>query len=165
MANLKEEMQLKELHKAADKKRQEKLDDAAAKKRIQEKIAADKEARRLKAEQAKAQREGREVTDNAVSTAQATPASTSSGSSSQPATKQHTEARLRLQTASGTITKTFGAETTLFEIAQSLVTENGGHEVSSLTMTFPKKVFSGEIDFAKTVKEAGLMPSAVLIVK
>jgi hypothetical protein len=32
-------------------------------------------------------------------------------------------------------------------------------------MTFPKKVFSGPEDLSKTLKEAGLLPSAVLIVR
>jgi hypothetical protein len=63
-----------------------------------------------------------------------------------------------------TIMKTFPAETTLFEVAQALEAENGG-PVESFTMTFPKTVFSGVVDFSKTLKEAGLAPSAVLIVK
>ena len=156
----KEQLQAQEQIKAAAKKRQEKLDDIAAKKRIQDKIAADKEARRLKAEAQKAEREGR-----------AAPADPSIAAAVQqqaihaPAAKREvTEARLRLQLASGTVTKTFGAETTLFEVAQALEGENGG-PVESFTMTFPRKTFSGNIDFGKTMKEAGLAPSAVLIVK
>jgi len=35
----------------------------------------------------------------------------------------------------------------------------------SFTTTYPKKVYSGALDFGKTLKEAGLVPSAVLIVK
>ena len=60
--------------------------------------------------------------------------------------------------------KTFPAETTLFEVAQAVQSESGV-EVQSFTMTFPKKTFSGGIDFGKTLKEAGLVPSAVLIAK
>jgi hypothetical protein len=76
----------------------------------------------------------------------------------------HTEARLRLQLPSGTVQKTFGVETTLFEVAQALQAD-GAPEVESFTMTFPRKTFSGSVDFGKTLKEAGLVPSAVLIVK
>jgi hypothetical protein len=156
----KEELQKQEQIKAAAKKRQEKLDDLAAKRRIQEKIAADKEARRLKAESQKAEREGRAPpSDPSLAAAQAQQAHAAPA-----AKKEVTEARLRLQLGSGTVTKTFSAETTLFEVAQALEGENGG-PVESFTMTFPRKTFSGSIDFGKTLKEAGLAPSAVLIVK
>jgi len=71
---------------------------------------------------------------------------------------------LRLQTPSGASVKTFGVDTTLFEVAQAIEAD-GGVAVSSFTMTYPKKVFEGSLDFGKTLKEAGLVPSAVLIVK
>ncbi|CAL3971265.1 unnamed protein product [Diplocarpon coronariae] len=156
----KENLAKQEQIKAAAKKRQEKIDDLAAKRRIQEKIAADKEARRLKAEAQKAEREGRAPPpDPSIAAAQA-----SSSSAAPIAKKVVTDARLRLQTATGVVMKTFPAQTTLFEVAQALETENGG-PVESFTMTFPKKTFSGGIDFGLTLKEAGLAPSAVLIVK
>lgn len=154
----KEELAKQEQIKAAAKKRQEKLADAAAKKRIQEKIAADKETRRLKQEAEKAAREGRAVPIPAAAPV-AAPAASSSGPR-----KEATEARLRLQTNNGTVMKTFPVETTLFEVGIALEAENGG-PVQSFTMTFPTKVFSGSVDFGKTLKEAGLAPSAVLIVK
>jgi len=59
--------------------------------------------------------------------------------------------------------KTFSADTTLFEVAEQLKAE--GLDVNSFTMTFPRKTFEQGIDFGQTVKEAGLVPSAVLIVK
>lgn len=153
----KEKLAQQEQIKAAAKKRQEKLDDAAAKKRIQEKIAADKEARRLKAEIEKANREGRSSIP--APDVVAAPVASSSGPK-----KEVTEARLRLQTNGGTVTKTFPVETTLFEVGIALEGDNGG-PVTSFTMTFPRKTFSGSVDFGKTLKEAGLAPSAVLIVK
>jgi len=152
----KEELQRKEQIKEAAKKRQEKLDDLEAKRRIKAKIEADKAERKRKEEEAKAAREGRAVV---APTAPVAPAP----SASRPAAS-HTEARLRLQMATGTIQKTYPAETTLFEIAQQLESETGA-SVSSFTMTFPRKTFEGGIDFGKTLKEAGLVPSAVLIVK
>merc|ERR1711964_874472 len=135
----------------------------AAKRRIQEKIAADKEARRLKAEAQKAEREGRAPPPDPTLAAAASAQASSSGSSAPK--KEVTEARLRLQTATGVVMKTFPVETTLFEVAQALEGENGGAPVESFTMTYPKKTFSGGVDFSKTLKEAGLAPSAVLIVK
>ena len=156
--DIKEDLAKKEQIKAAASKRQEKLNDAAAKKRIQEKIAADKEERRLKAEKLKAEREGRAPPPDL------SPAAAPAGPVANRPANAHTETRLRLQTASGNIQKTFHVETTLFEVAQAIEAESGG-PVESFTMTFPKKTFQGSIDFAKTLKEAGLVPSAVLIVR
>jgi hypothetical protein len=153
--NIKEELAKKEQIKEAAAKRQEKINDAAARKKIQEKIAADKEERRLKAERIKAEREGRVMEEQTAAAA--------APSASKPATA-HTEARLRLQTPGGNVQKTFPAETTLFEVAQALEAESG-IPVQSFTLTFPRKVFEGSVDFGKTLKEAGLVPSAVLIVK
>jgi UBX domain-containing protein 1/4 len=81
----------------------------------------------------------------------------------QPASDRN-EARLRLQTSAGNIMKTMPAETTLFEVAQ-LVEQETGIAVTSFSTTFPKKTFEGHLDFGKTLKEAGLVPSAVLMVK
>lgn len=152
----KEELEKKERIKEASAKRKEKLDDIAAKKRIQEKIAADKEERRIKAEKAKAEREGRAPpVDPTVAAAQAAPVV------KKPV--NHTEARLRLQTTGGNIQKTFGAETTLFEVAEAILAENGT-VVESFTQNFPKKTYTAE-DFGMTLKEVGQVPSGVLIVK
>ncbi|VUC34791.1 unnamed protein product [Clonostachys rosea] len=151
----KEELQRKEQMKEAARKRQEKLDDIEAKKRIKAKIEADKAERRRIAEEAKAAREGR-IPD-------AAPAPAPAAAAPKPKSN-HNEARLRLQTDSGNIVKTLPAETTLFEVAQQLQSETGA-AVTSFTMTFPRKVFQGDMDMSKTLKEAGLVPSAVLIVK
>lgn len=155
---IKEDLEKKERLKEAAAKRQEKINDAAAKKRIQEKIAADKETRRLKAEAVKAEREGRAPPPDPSSTAAqaAAPVSKPSGAA-------HTEARLRLQLQSGNMMKTFPADTTLLEVAQAVGGEHGV-QVQSFTSTYPKKVFNEAVDFGKTLKEAGLVPSAVLIV-
>ncbi|RFU25322.1 hypothetical protein B7463_g11015, partial [Scytalidium lignicola] len=157
--DIKEDLEKKERIREAEAKRREKLADVAAKKRIQEKIAADKEERRLKAAREKAGREGRAPPPDpsivaAVAAAPSTP---------KPAAA-HTETRLRLQTASGNVQKTFPVHTTLFEVAQALEGEGQG-PITSFSTTFPKKTFTGSIDFAKTLKEADLVPSAVLIAK
>jgi hypothetical protein len=154
---LKEDLAKREQVKEAQKKRAEKAADLVAKKRIQEKIAVDKEERRLKAEKVKAEREGRAV----AAAPEPAPAPVAAG---ERKSAVHTEARLRLQLTTGNVQKTFGVETTLFEVAQALQAD-GAPEVQSFTMTFPRKTFSGSLDFGKTLKEAGLVPSAVLIVK
>ncbi|KAI1751289.1 ubiquitin-related domain-containing protein [Xylaria castorea] len=154
--DMKEELQRKEQIKEAAKKRQEKVDEMEAKKRIKAKIEADKEERRRKAEEAKAAREGRAIPTTA-------PAPVAVAAPARPAAN-HNETRLRLQTSDGNVMKTLPVETTLFEVAQMLEAENG-LAVSKFVQNFPRKVFEGNLDFGKTLKEAGLVPSAALIVQ
>ncbi|KAI7361268.1 hypothetical protein KC336_g21857, partial [Hortaea werneckii] len=151
--------------KEAARKKQEKADDIAAKKRIREKIEADKAERKRKAEQEKAMRENPAAYDPGAPTASGSSALVAA-TQQQPAktTANHAEARLRLQTPSGNVMKTFPAETTLFEVAHAVTAETGNFEPGSFTQNFPKKVWERS-DFGMTLKEAGLVPSAALIVK
>jgi DNA repair exonuclease SbcCD ATPase subunit len=154
--DVKEELRKKEQIKEQKAKKQEKLDEAAAKKRIKDQIEADKRARKAKADEEKAMRANPDAYNPgaaAVPAAAAAPAKTTN----------HSEARLRLQTESGNVMKTFPAETTLFEVAHALK-EESGVQASSFTQNFPKKVWDHD-DFGMTLKEAGLAPSAALIVK
>jgi UBX domain-containing protein 1/4 len=73
----------------------------------------------------------------------------------------HSQARLRLQWQGGQTTKTLDAETTLFEVAQALESEFG-FKPTKFESTYPRKVFTGDVDWSKSLKEAGLVPSAVL---
>lgn len=153
---IKEELQRKEQIKEAQNRRKEKQDDIEAKQRIKAKIAADKEERRIKAEREKAQRAGQQVPMAEPSAPAAQPTAPKPAAS-------YSEARLRLQTPNGTVQKTFPVETTLFEVAQA-VGQEIGIQVTSFTQNFPKKVYDGQ-DFGQSLKEAGLVPSAALIVK
>lgn len=156
----KEELARKEQIKEAMQKRKEKLEEAEAKKRIKAKIEEDRAERRRKAEEAKAAREGR-APEAASSSSAAAPAAAAAA----PRPKaDHTEAKLKLQTDSGNIMKTLPAETTLFELAQQIQSETG-QPVTTFTTTFPRKTFQGDLDMSKTLKEAGLVPSSVVIVK
>lgn len=154
--DLKEELQRKEQIKEAEKKRQEKAADIEAKRRIKAKIEADKEERRRKAEEAKALREGKAPAAAAPSAPSAPTAPKSSAS--------YTDARLRFQTSSGTVQKSFPAETTLFEVAEALKTDGTVAGVNSFMMTFPRKTFTSD-DFGQTLREVGLVPSGVLVVQ
>ncbi|KAF2085849.1 putative UBX domain protein [Saccharata proteae CBS 121410] len=154
----KEELQLKERLKEAQAKKREKQEEIEAKKRVQARIAADKEERRLKAEREKAARAGQ-----AMPQPTAVPVPTASGPTTSKPSSAYTESRLRLQTSSGAITKTFPVETTLFEVAHTLAQENG-LQIESFTQNFPRKVYD-QTDFGQTLKEAGLVPSAALVVK
>jgi UBX domain-containing protein 1/4 len=154
--DIKEQLKVKEQIKDAEKKRREKQEDIEAKKRIQAKIAADKEERRLKAEQEKAARAG--VAPPVAAAVAPVPTQTTS----KPASA-YTETRLRLQTSGGNILKTFPVDTTLFEVAAA-VGEEIGRDVESFTQNFPKKTWGNEF-FGETLKELKLVPSASLIVK
>ncbi|KAL2374957.1 UBX domain-containing protein [Blastomyces gilchristii SLH14081] len=157
--DLKEELQKKEQLKEVAKKRREKQEEVEARARIRARIEADKEERRVRAEREKAERQGRAPPPAAVpatSLAPTTPAT------SKPASA-YTESRLRLQTPTGNVMKTFPVDTTLFEVAAA-VTQEIGMEVESFTQNFPRKVFDAE-SFGETLKQLGLIPSASLIVK
>ncbi|KAK4549713.1 hypothetical protein LTR36_005014 [Oleoguttula mirabilis] len=159
----KEDLQRKEQIKEAQKKRQEKVDDIAAKKRIKDKIEADKAARKQKADQEKAMRANPGAYNpGAPSAASGGGAGLAAVQQAKPTTN-HSEARLRLQTAGGNVMKTFPAETTLFEVAHALAEENGTQAIS-FAVNFPKKVFE-KAEFGMTLKEAGLVPSAALMVR
>ncbi|KAF2491049.1 hypothetical protein BU16DRAFT_585353 [Lophium mytilinum] len=153
----KEALEKKERLKEAQAKKREKQLEIDARKRALEKIEADKAERRRKAELEKAARAG-QAPPAAV---EPTYATTSGPTTSKPASA-YTETRLALQTPGGRITKSFPVETTLFEVAHAL--SETIPEVETFTQTFPKKVFD-RTDFGQTLKEAGLVPSAMLIVK
>lgn len=139
--------------KEAAKKKQEKQDEIDAKKRIKAKIEADKEERRQKAEQQRAER---------VGVAAPQPVAAQAPAQSKPASA-YTESRLRFQSSKGNIMKTLPVETTLFEVAAALK-EQDGVDVQSFVQNFPKKVFDAEF-FGETLKELGLVPSASLVIQ
>ena len=157
----KEELRRKEQIKEANKKKQEKLADIAAKQRIKDKIEADKLARKHKADQEKAMRANPAAYNPGAPSS--TPAPGGAALAQPKTTANHSEARLRLSTPGGNVMKTFPAETTLFEVAHALAQEQPPVLASSFTTNFPKKTFD-RTDFGMTLKEAGLTPSAALIV-
>jgi UBX domain-containing protein 1/4 len=155
--DIKEELQKKERLKEAQKKKQEKLDEAEAKRKVLAKLEADKAERRRKAEAEKAARAGQAPPPVAESSGP-----TSSGPTTSKPASAYNETRLALQGPTGRIMKAFPVETTLFEVAHALQAD--GIEVNSFTQNFPKKVFD-KTDFGMTLKEAGMVPSAALIIK
>jgi UBX domain-containing protein 1/4 len=156
--DLKEELQKKEQIRQAAKKREEKAADLEAKRKIKEQIEADKRERQRKAEEAKALREGRSLPTQAGSSSSAPTAAPT-----KPKTNAN-EARLKLQTSQGALTKTLPADTTLFEVAQ-MIEQEQGIAVTSFSINFPRKTFTGSVDFSKTLKEAGWVPSAAVNVQ
>lgn len=144
--------------KEAAKKKQEKLEELEAKRRIKARIEADKEERRLRAEREKAERAGM-----APPAQQAAPAPTTSGFVASKPAAAYTETRLRFQTPKGNIMKTMPVTTTLFEVAAALKQEDG-IDVQSFVQNFPRKVYNAEF-FGESLKDLGLIPSASLIVQ
>lgn len=155
--DIKEELQKKERLKEAQAKKKEKQDEIDARKKVLAKLEADKAERKRKADAEKAQRAGQ-----APAPVMEEKFATSSGPTTSKPASAYTETRLALQGPSGRVMKTFPVETTLFEVAHALSEE--GLEVNSFTQNFPKKVYD-KTDFGMTIKEAGLFPSAALIIK
>ncbi|KAJ5745403.1 hypothetical protein N7520_010585 [Penicillium odoratum] len=155
----KEELKRKQALKDAAANKREKAEEIEAKKRIRAKIAADKEERRLKTERERAQRAGVAPPPQPA----AAPVPTATGPTTSKPASAYTETRLRFQTPGGNIMKTLPVDTTLFEVAAALKTEEG-IEVQSFTQNFPRKVFSAEF-FGETLKELGLTPSASLVIQ
>jgi UBX domain-containing protein 1/4 len=155
---VREALQTKERIKEAEKKRKEKREDELARKKILDQIARDKAERKRKAELEKATRSGAPAPAAVEEPAKPAPAP----AAPKPAAA-YTEARLRLQMPSGMMTKAFPVESTLFEVAFA-VKEEKGFEVASFTTNFPKKTYD-TTDFGMTLKEAGMVPSAALILK
>ncbi|KAF2256403.1 hypothetical protein BU26DRAFT_415531 [Trematosphaeria pertusa] len=156
--DIKEELQKKERLKEAAQKKKEKKEEEDARKRVLAKLEADKQERKRKAEVEKAARAGQAPPPPIEEPA----APTSSGPTTSKPASAYTEARLALQTPTGRVTKTFPVETTLFEVAHAL--EETGVQVNAFHQNFPRKVFD-RTDFGMTLKEAGMVPSAALVIK
>ncbi|KAK6358818.1 hypothetical protein TWF696_000001 [Orbilia brochopaga] len=159
---MKEELRKKEQLRDIERRKQEKLDDAKARAKVKADIAATQQARREAAAKAKAEREG-QTTGDFSKPVMAPPPPTSSSKG----TANHTEARLRFQISGlPPVTRTFPAETSLFEVASSLAEETG-LTIRTFTTTFPpRKTYKLDeaLDSGLTLKEANLTPSASLLV-
>jgi hypothetical protein len=151
--DIKEQLQVKEQIKEAEKKRAEKKADELARKKVLDQIQKDKEDRKRKADMEKAIRDGKALPAQEEPAVVAPPPK-------KPAAA-HDQARLRIKTPTGNLMKTFSPETTLFEVAFA-VKEEHGVEVSLFKSTFPTKTFD-QSDFGMTLKEAGMVPSASII--
>ncbi|KAI9671721.1 MAG: hypothetical protein M1831_003249 [Alyxoria varia] len=162
----KEQLEQKERIKEAEAKKREKQADIDAKKRIQAKIAEDKAERKRKADADKAARVGQTFPPSPLAESlpagAPVPKATAETTKPKPAS-EYTETRLRLQTSNGNYQGSFKVDVTLAEVAQA-VSSDKGVEVNAIQQNFPKKTFE-QVDWGMTLKEAGLVPSAALMVK
>lgn len=161
----KEDLQRKQQMKEAASKRREQQEEIAQKRRVQQRIKEDQENRRRKAEEEKARRAGQSLPTGPVegSTVEGAQPTKSGGTASSKPASDYRETRLRLQTDRGTFQQSFDVNSCLQEVAAA-ATADKGVEVVAFQQNFPKKVFDN-VDFGMTLKEAGLVPSAALIVK
>ncbi|KAG0637658.1 ubiquitin-related domain-containing protein [Tuber brumale] len=153
---IKEELKKKEQLKEVEKRKREKQEELAAKERVRQQIKETQEARRRQAEKERATREGKMVEEPAAAAPKPVAPRVATA-------RSETRLQLRLPTSQPPLIKTFPAETTLFEVAQT-VKEERGFDVSSFTTTFPRKVYQQGIDFGMTLKEVGMVPSCALLV-
>lgn len=149
ISQMRQEMELKELKKIAEQKKREKLEDKLAREKVREQIARDK-AERLARE--KSEKEGSEKVS------QCSPVSISA-----PVKKDYNTSKLQIRLFGGkTLVNTFNANDTLVDVNRFILmnrTDDG--TPYALMTTFPRHVFTGE-ETSKTLKDLGLVPSAVL---
>ncbi|KAK4687826.1 UBX domain-containing protein 1/4, partial [Tremellales sp. Uapishka_1] len=158
-SKIKEDLEVKEALKEAERKKREKIEDAKAKAAIKAQIEQDKRERAEKSARDKAIRDGQAPAPTAASAPLAKP-SAAVKSSENPETRL----QVRLSTGGAPLTKTFPSESTLVDVAEWVASENLAFDVSTVKFasTFPRKQFSAA-DMSKTLKENGLTPSAVLM--
>jgi hypothetical protein len=131
----------------------------AEQRRVRDRVEANHEYRHRQAAKGKAKREEMVPLSGPASVPPATTLSPAL-SKSAPA---YTEARLKLRMRTGVVVKLFPANTTLSEIAAVIKRENG-FSVERFETMLPKKVYNAALDFGRTLKEIGMIPSATLIV-
>ena len=163
--DVKEELARKQQLKEAANKRREQQEEVAAKRRIQQRIKEDQENRKRKAEEEKARRTGQTFPTGPVAATMppGAPVPQPAGATTSKPASDYKETRLRLQTENGTYQQRFDVNMCLQEVAVAVAADKGV-EVMAFQQNFPKKVFDN-VDFGMTLKEAGLVPSAALVVK
>lgn len=153
LTSIKQKRELQEAKQLADERRRQKMEEKLAKQRVKEQIARDKAERAEKFGKV-----GGAPTSPQASVTAATPA--------QPTVekKQHTACKLQFRLTNGsTITGNFQPTDTL-EAVRTYVTDHrtDGSAPFNLMTTFPRKTYT-DGDLGTSLQEAGLVPSAVLI--
>ncbi|KAK9469843.1 hypothetical protein V1512DRAFT_219446 [Lipomyces arxii] len=146
-----------QVQKEAEERKRQAREEVLAKQRIKDLIAADKKARQEKAEREKAARAGVQLPATAE-------ASKPAASRAPAQKKEYTESRLQIRVdGMPPIVKTYPLATTLYEVAHSLQAETGiSVDAASFVTTFPTKRYGAE-DMGMTLKEAGLLNTAVML--
>ncbi|XP_046847435.1 UBX domain-containing protein 1-like [Xenia sp. Carnegie-2017] len=154
MTEHKQKFELQEAQKIAEQKRREKLEEKRLRQKLKEQIARDR------AEKASQSSSSIKPASQVVSPA----AGVTSHGVTQSPSKEYSNCRIQFRLLTGsTISGTFQPTDTISTVV-SYVKENrtDGSEPFALCTTFPRKKFS-DLDMEKSVKECGLVPSAVLV--
>lgn len=152
-----------QVQKEAEARKREQREDVLAKQRIKDLIAADKKARQEKIEREKAARAGVSTAGAASPRVAAAPVA-AAASTAPRQKKEYTESRLQIRIdGQAPVVKTFPVETTLFEVAHAVQNVSDISPDSTVFVTtFPTKKFGAE-DMGMTLKEAGLINTAVML--
>ncbi|KAK9448388.1 uncharacterized protein V1518DRAFT_438408 [Limtongia smithiae] len=147
-----------QITKEAEERRRQAKEDALAKQRIKDLIAADKKARQEKLERERAARAG-EVVAAASSSSSPSPAATPPRQK-----KEYTDSRLQIRVdGQPPIVRTFPLDTTLFEVAHAVQDASGVPAPDAIFVTtFPTKRFGTE-DLGLSLSEANLVNTAVML--
>ncbi|KAK9236511.1 hypothetical protein V1525DRAFT_406795 [Lipomyces kononenkoae] len=157
-ATLIEKQKRMQVMKDAEDRRRQAKEDALAKQRIRDLIAADKKSRQEKLEKEKAARAGIQLP---VAAEEPQPQAPSSAPKQK---KEYTESRLQIRVdGQPPVVKTFPLDATLFEVAHSVQDHSGIPPTSAaFVTTFPTRRFGPE-DMGMTVKEVGFINTAVML--
>lgn len=163
MVKLKADIEAREIQKAAMERRREKEEAKLAQQKIREQIEADKAERRAKAAAARLARENPQA---AAAQAQSSVATPSTETSKPVATKEYSKCRVQIRmqgvppaSASFPVTESLAS---VFDLARSKIPNCPPN--FSLLLTHPRREFT-PLDSAMDLKEAGLVPSAALMLK
>lgn len=142
--------------KDAERKRREKLEDAAAKARVKAQIEEDKRRRAEKAAREKAAREGAPLPG-------AAPAGGAPAAPPVPKASSATESRLRVRAPGGQWMGVLPATATLADLEATVLDAGHGGGASALqfSTTFPRRTFTAE-ERSALLKDLGLVPNAAL---
>lgn len=160
-AQIKADLALKEAEKNARERARDKLEDAKAKDRVRQQIAADKQARLDRAKKEKALREGGPVDVGAAAAggggsgqAERKPAAAAAAS-----TAATTRLQIRVP-GSGPVVWSGPSETALGEVEVWLRAQPAGQALGAVVFssTYPRKTF-GQGDLVNTLQALGLAPS------
>ncbi|KAL5513456.1 hypothetical protein ACEPAH_3855 [Sanghuangporus vaninii] len=160
-AEAREQLKVKEALKAAEEMKREKAQEKKAREEIRRKIEQDKQERREKQMREKALREGMSVPD--LAPVQPAPVASTSSAQGVPAS-EYKETRLQIRFGGKPYITTLPSDSTLREAAEFLAAQTLSVDVETVNFStqYPRQTFTRD-DFAKTLRELKLTPSAVLI--
>lgn len=156
LTTVKQKMEYQEALKIANERKREKMEERLAKQRVKDQIARDRAER--------AGKFGKGGADPQPVNAAATAAPAQTVQPPAVEKKQHTTCKLQFRLTNGsTITGTFQATDTL-EAVRNYIHDNrtDGSTPFNLMTTFPRKTYA-DGDMETSLQDAGLVPSAVLI--